>query len=389
VYNMPIRPNPLESISLKRGVIKSQSKLVEWLADIKKIHSAGKHLLSLINNILDLSRIDAQQITLAWEPIDLPKLLAGLMELVEPQIEEKRLDIQLEFEEDVPSNLVSDDEKLRQILKNFLSNAIKFTKYGKITLRVTRNTYHDRVQRPICIGVQDTGIGIAQEKQEVIFEAFQQADGSTSRRYGGTGLGLTISRKLAELLGGRIHLTSEMGNGSTFSLLLPATQHFDAQAQDRTESLAGESEQPDEQSAIGYPTQDETRISEELLGKRILIVDNDIHALLALAPQLERWGLAVVAAFDAEEALDTLSEDGPFDLVLIDLDLPNKDGYEAIFRIRARESFKNIPIVALATEYDPEDQERCLATGAVECLAKPVEPFQLKALLAQLLAAER
>ncbi|VFM98235.1 MAG: Signal transduction histidine kinase [Candidatus Kentron sp. G] len=382
---------PLNSIILLSKILAENSDH-QLSADHSKqsrvIHTAAQDLRELIDNILDLSRIDAQQITLASEPIDLPVLLEGLVELVEPQIEEKGLDIGIEFEEDVPSDLVSDDEKVRQILKNFLSNAIKFTKQGGITLRVTCNTDHDRLQRPIRISVEDTGIGIPQEKQAVIFEAFQQADGSTNRRYGGTGLGLTISRKLAELLGGRIHLTSETGTGSIFSLLLPTVQHSETQTKGVLVQSIPRLDNPDDTSSIDYLPQDKTQAGEDFPSKSILIVDNDIHALLALAPQLERWGLAVAAAFDTEEALETLSEDGPFDLILIDLDLPEKDGYEAIFRIRGQELFQNIPIVALATEYDQEDQERCLATGAVECLSKPVELPDLKQLLSRLLIAE-
>ncbi|MBT8421037.1 MAG: response regulator, partial [Gammaproteobacteria bacterium] len=175
---------------------------------------------------------------------------------------------------------------------------------------------------------------------------------------------------------------------STFSLVLPTTQYSEAEVQQgeiaQSMRLLGPSiSASNETSSAGHTEQDETGIHADFRGKSVLIVDNDIHALLAMAPQLERWGLVVAAASDAEEALDTLSEDGPFDLVLIDLDLPEKTGYEAIFRIRAQELFQNIPIVALATEYDQEDQERCLATGAVECLGKPVQPVQLKKLLAR------
>nr|VFK00264.1 MAG: Signal transduction histidine kinase [Candidatus Kentron sp. H]VFK00438.1 MAG: Signal transduction histidine kinase [Candidatus Kentron sp. H]VFK04484.1 MAG: Signal transduction histidine kinase [Candidatus Kentron sp. H] len=390
---------PLNSIILLSKILAENADnqlSADHCKQSRVIYTAAQDLRALIDDILDLSRIDAKQITLTPEPIDLPKLLAGLVELVEPQIEEKGLDVCIVFEEDVPGNLVSDEEKVRQILKNFLSNAIKFTREGEITLRVTRNTDHDQSQRPIRISVRDAGIGIPSEKQEVIFEAFQQADGSTNRRYGGTGLGLTISRKLAELLGGRIHLTSEVGKGSTFSLLLPETQRDEAEARSgivvqsipQSDNSSGHSDDDssDDHSSTEHSARDETEMHEGFRGKSILIVDNDIHALLALAPELERWGLVVAAAFDAEEALETLSEDGLFDLILINLDLPEKDGYEAIFRIRGRESSQNIPIVALATEYDRENQERCLATGAVECLSKPVEPLQLKRSLARYVA---
>nr|VFK41323.1 MAG: Signal transduction histidine kinase [Candidatus Kentron sp. SD]VFK47272.1 MAG: Signal transduction histidine kinase [Candidatus Kentron sp. SD] len=347
------------------------------------IHTAAQDLRALIDDILDLSRIDAKQVVLTMEPIDLHVLFAGLLELVEPQIAEKSLDLRIKFEEDAPSSLVSDNEKVRQILKNFLSNAIKFTQGGEITMRAARNTFEDSVQCPIRISIQDTGIGIPPEKLEVVFEAFQQADGSTNRRYGGTGLGLTISRELAELLGGRIQLESEVGKGSTFSLLLPMAW------QPESEQLMGNQittvsppllhNEPDKSIEDGPR---DLAVNGDFHGKKILIIDNDIHALLSLAPQLERWGLVVTAAFDAEEVSDTLAEDGPFDLVLINVDLPDKDGYEIIFQIRDQEPFQEIPIVALTTEHTQEARKCCLAAGAVDCIVKPVHPSRLRNLLA-------
>nr|VFK54542.1 MAG: Signal transduction histidine kinase [Candidatus Kentron sp. TUN]VFK57114.1 MAG: Signal transduction histidine kinase [Candidatus Kentron sp. TUN]VFK57898.1 MAG: Signal transduction histidine kinase [Candidatus Kentron sp. TUN] len=348
------------------------------------IHTAAQDLRTLIDDILDLSRIDARQIPLAVESIHLPTLLAGLMELVEPQIEEKGLDIRVDLEGNAPNNLVSDTEKVRQILKNFLSNAIKFTQEGKITMRVACNTGDDKLQRPICISVLDTGIGIPLEKQEVIFEAFQQADGSTSRRYGGTGLGLTISRKLADLLGGRIHLMSEIGKGSIFSLLLPMIWQSDNELTVRGQIIANPlpSHDDSDTKSIEYSPQDDPAIDESFGGgKKILIIDDDIHALLALTPQLDRWKLMVAAAFDAEEALDTLAEDGPFDLILINTDLSEKDGYETIFQIRNQGLYQDIPIVALITEHTRGARERCFAAGAVDYLVKPVQLSHLKELL--------
>nr|VFJ57727.1 MAG: Signal transduction histidine kinase [Candidatus Kentron sp. FW]VFJ67397.1 MAG: Signal transduction histidine kinase [Candidatus Kentron sp. FW] len=382
---------PLNSIILLSKILAEDADnqlSADHAKQSRVIHTAAQDLRNLIDDILDLSRIDAKQIVLTAESINLSVLFAGLVELVEPQIEEKRLDIRVEFEEDAPGNLVSDNDKVRQILKNFLSNAIKFTQEeGKITMRVAHNTEEDELQRPIRISVQDTGIGIPPEKQEVIFEAFQQADGSTSRRYGGTGLGLTISRELAELLGGRIYLTSEIGKGSTFSLLLPMIWQSDNELAIRSQIVTGSLARDDKPRGepIEYLPQEETT-AEGLAGKKILIVDNDIHALLALAPQLDRWGLVVAAAFDAEEASDTLSEDGPFDLILINIDLPEKDGFETIFQVCDQEPFRDTPIVALTAEHTREARERCLAAGAVDCVIKPIQLLPLKKLLTRHLA---
>nr|VFK57823.1 MAG: Signal transduction histidine kinase [Candidatus Kentron sp. TC] len=383
---------PLNSIILLSKMLaeNGDNRLsADHLKQSQVIHTAAQDLRSLIDDILDLSRIDAKQILLTEESIDLSALFTGLVELVEPQIKEKKLELHMEFEEGIPNSLISDNEKVRQILKNFLSNAIKFTREGGVvTMRVGHNIFEDESQRPIRISVQDTGIGIPPEKQGIVFEAFQQADGSTSRRYGGTGLGLTISRELAELLGGRIHLASEAGKGSTFSLLLPTIWQSSDNEQTamRNQIIVGTTTAPLLQDDSRHESiecvQDRNSPNEDFGGRKILIVDNDIHALLALAPQLDRWGLVVAAAFDAEEASDTLAEDGPFDLILINVDLPEKDGFETIFQIRDRELFQDAPIVALTAKYTQETRKRCLAAGAVDCIVKPVQPLHLKRLLA-------
>nr|VFJ89194.1 MAG: Signal transduction histidine kinase [Candidatus Kentron sp. LFY] len=376
---------PLNSIILLSKILAENGDnqlSADHVKQSRVIHTAAQDLRTLIDDILDLSRIEAKQIVLTAEAIDLSVLLAGLVELVEPQIEEKRLHIRVEFEEGTPKGLVSDNEKLRQILKNFLSNAIKFTQEGEIIIRVAHNTFDDRLQRPIRIGVEDTGIGIPPEKLEVVFEAFQQADGSTSRRYGGTGLGLTISRELADLLGGRIHLSSEIGKGSTFSLLLPMAWRSDGESTTQSRIVAAFPLLHDDSE--DKPTEHtpwDQAVDEGFRDKKILIVDNDIHALLALAPQLDRWGVVVAAAFDAEEASDTLAEDGPFDLIMVNVDLPEKDGFETIFQICDQGSLEEAPIIALTAEYRPEVRKRCIAAGAVDCIVKPVQPLHLKKLL--------
>nr|VFK27503.1 MAG: Signal transduction histidine kinase [Candidatus Kentron sp. MB]VFK32066.1 MAG: Signal transduction histidine kinase [Candidatus Kentron sp. MB]VFK75660.1 MAG: Signal transduction histidine kinase [Candidatus Kentron sp. MB] len=387
---------PLNSIILLSKMLAANADnrlCADHVSQSRVIHTAAQDLRNLIDDILDLSRIDARQIVFTAESIQLPDLIAGLVELVEPQIREKRLRIRVEFEEGAPVSFVSDNEKVRQILKNFLSNAIKFTHEGCITLRIGHNTKDDGSERPLRISVLDTGVGIPSEKRQIIFEAFQQADGSTSRRYGGTGLGLTISRELAHLLGGRIHLDSEAGKGSVFSLLLPITWQPSEEFAMRGQAIRGQviaGSPPllhdDSQNSSGQTEPDEA--DKGFHGKKILIVDNDIHTLLALAPQLDRWGLTVAAAFDAQEAADTLAEDGPFQLILINVDLPEKDGYETIFQVRGQGSFQEVPIVALTTESSPEVQERCRAAGAVDCLVKPVQIPPFKKLLLRCLALE-
>ncbi len=335
------------------------------------IHSAGSDLKALIDNILDLSRIEARQMTLVPETIHLGKLLDDILELLKPQFDEKHLELTLEVADGFPETIVSDSEKLRQILVNFLSNAVKFTREGGVVVRLLRG-----INYPVAISVTDTGIGIPVEKRELVFEAFKQADGSTSRRFGGTGLGLTISRELAALIGGRIEVESEAGKGSTFTLLLPAEIPPQAAARDEAgpaaASSGGRQEQP-------LPVAD-------YQGARVLLVDDDMRNLLALTPLLEQWKLDVMAAGDGVEALETLQTAGAFDLVILDIMMPDMDGYELTRRLRQDPRFTALPVIALTARAGKEEQQAALEAGANAFLVKPVEPAELKAMLDKYLA---
>ena len=327
------------------------------------IHDAGADLKSLIDNILDLSRVEARQMSLHSETVDLHKLLTDVMELLQPQFDEKRLDMELNIDADAPASIVSDGEKIRQILINFLSNAVKFTARGGVTVRL-----QSVAESPVCISVTDTGIGIAAGKLDMVFEAFKQADGSTSRRFGGTGLGLTISRELARLMGGEIRVESEQGKGATFSLLLPLQMPEIPSEEDRS----GTSLVKQERSAEAViPTAD-------YRSARVLLVDDDVRNLLALTPLLERWGLDVMAAGDGEEALDTLATAGPFDVLLMDIMMPGMDGYEVIRQLRKQPGYADLPVIALTAKASDEDRQQCLAAGVNDCVVKPLEPQALK-----------
>ncbi len=370
---------PLNSILLLSKLLahdSHQGLSPDQARQAKVIHEAGRDLAALIDNILDLSRIEAGKSPLTPREIDLPRLLEGLIDLVRPQSDEKHLDLKLEVAQDAPRSLISDEDKLRQILKNFLSNAVKFTATGGVVLRLQASRAEDQSQRPVRISVQDTGIGIAADKHEVVFQAFKQADGSTSRRYGGTGLGLTISRELAQLLGGRIELQSQEGRGSTFALLMPA--ELDRSTLD--------TEQVGTVEADLAPSGQATIPEADYHGRSVLVVDDDVRNLLALTPLLERWGLTVSAAGDGCEALETLEGEEPFDLVLMDIMLPEMDGNDTISQIRARERFHELPIVALTAKAGAQDRARSLAAGADDFLSKPVDPARLKATLDRFLS---
>ncbi|HIP53459.1 MAG TPA: response regulator, partial [Chromatiales bacterium] len=359
---------PLNSILLLSKLLSDSNSDLnpEQKKQAQVIHEAGTDLKNLIDNILDLSRIEARQATFSLDHVDLEALLQELIELMQPQFTAKGLALKLETEADAPRSVLTDGDKVRQIIKNFLSNAVKFTTDGCVVVALRRS---GDPERPVRIEVDDTGIGIPDDKQALIFEAFKQADGSTSRRFGGTGLGLTISRELAELIGGRIELESIPGEGSAFSLLLPL--EFD-RAEVEPERI-DEQEQESPSLAINTP---------EVLfhGERVLLVDDDVRNLLALTPLLESWGLKVLAAADGAEALETLQEE-ECALVLMDIMMPEIDGYATIQHIRNIRRLRDLPIIAITAKVGEEERNRAIEAGADGYVSKPIDSEALKALL--------
>jgi signal transduction histidine kinase/CheY-like chemotaxis protein len=342
------------------------------------IHAAGNDLRALIDNILDLSRIEAGQMTLEPETVNLRTLLGSVVDLMQPQFDAKQLDFKVEVDPEAPATIISDGNKVRQILLNFLSNAVKFTSEGGVILSLVPGRDRAGIDYPVSISVTDTGIGIDPDKQALVFEAFKQADGSTSRRFGGTGLGLAISMELANLMGGDIELESRRDSGSTFTLFLPLAMP-DARSPQAKPEVAAHN---------GMIEQDEPVPDGDYQGARVLLVDDDMRNLLALTPLLERWHLDVTAAGDGQEALETLETDAPFRLVLLDIMMPGMDGYELTRQIRQRHAFREVPVIALTARAGEDDLKQCLAAGADECIVKPVEVRVLKQVLDRFLPGE-
>ena len=360
---------PLNSILLLSKMLAESSagkRTEEERRQARVIHDAGNDLKALIENILDLSRIEARQMTLVPEAVNLRLLIDNVLELLKPQLDEKHLDLSLDINSAVPETILSDSDKIRQILINFLSNAVKFTRKGGVTVSLQPGEHY-----PVSIRVTDTGIGIPADKRELVFEAFKQADGSTSRRFGGTGLGLTISRELATLIGGEIEVESEPGSGSTFALLLPLEMPSIPAVVETGKPSAGRDAVRDEQVIPEADYQ----------GARVLLVDDDVRNLLALTPMLEHWGLEVMAAGDGQEALETLETVDAFDLVFMDIMMPEMDGYEVIRRLRQDSRFADLPVIALTARASEEDHRQCLESGASDCIVKPIDPAGLKAVL--------
>ncbi|GAA2394889.1 HAMP domain-containing protein [Streptomyces coeruleofuscus] len=375
------------------------------------IHRSGSDLLQLINDILDLSKIEAGRMDVRPKRLPLIKLLDYVHATFRPLTIDRGLAFELAVGEDVPREMYSDEQRLQQILRNLLSNAIKFTASGKVELRVDRvkDTEHRYVRDTddvIAFAVSDTGIGIAPEKLPVIFEAFQQADGTTNRKYGGTGLGLSISREIAGLLGGRIVAESEPGKGSTFTLYVPVVSPGHTAPgpapEDRPElplpltlqpTTAGPFPAPnDTDDSWPLPTRLEAwtsgRPGRILAGRRVLIVDDDIRNVFALTHVLGRVGMTVLYAENGREGIETLERSPDVELVLMDIMMPEMDGYETISAIRRTPLWADLPIVALTAKAMPGDREKSIARGANDYVPKPVDIDRLLTVVCELLSPE-
>ncbi|MGW5031502.1 HAMP domain-containing protein [Streptomyces nigra] len=367
------------------------------------IHRSGSDLLQLINDILDLSKIEAGRMDVRPKRLPLIKLLDYVHATFRPLTLDRGLAFEVRVGEDVPREMYSDEQRLQQILRNLLSNAIKFTASGKVELRVGRVRDPDADgEEIIAFAVTDTGIGIAPEKLPVIFEAFQQADGTTNRKYGGTGLGLSISREIAGLLGGRIVAESEPGRGSTFTLYVPVVSPGHSMTgalgeqrlppvpqQLSAEPFAALHEPDDSWPAPAKLESWQTgRPGRVLPGRRVLIVDDDIRNVFALTHVLGRVGMPVLYAENGREGIETLEAAPDVELVLMDIMMPEMDGYETISAIRRTPRWADLPIVALTAKAMPGDREKSIARGANDYVPKPVDVDQLLTVVCDLLDPE-
>lgn len=314
---------PLNSILLLSKLLANKTDELKGESgqQAEVIHKAAQDLKALIDNILDLSRIEAGRLETHIESIAVDELLDDLHSLLQPQFVAKGIAFDVRIAADAPTCIETDIDKVRQILKNFLANAVKFTHKGVVTL--TAATAPDPYV--IALSVVDTGIGIDPGKQEAIFEAFQQADGSTSRRYGGTGLGLTISRQLAELVGGEIRLQSAPGSGATFSLLLPA------------ECGQGDTSVTPVVNRLPQAAEDEGEaIPSDLHGLHVLLMEPDVRLQLQLSAVLRERQMVLHLADDLDEAMETLDELEKIDFLMIDMRPPNDNACATIKAVRDR-----------------------------------------------------
>ena len=323
---------------------------------VKMVHESGEALLSVINDILDFSKIESGKFSLDQTEFNLQEVLGDTMKTLAIRAAHKELELAVHVATDVPTILIGDPGRLRQIVMNLVGNAVKFTEQGEIILDVAvRSRMPDRVE--LVFHVRDTGIGIPKEKIDRIFHAFEQVDTSTTRRYGGTGLGLTITSRLVGLMQGRIWVESVLGEGSVFSF---------------TARLGVATTEAWNQNGYGLAP---------LKGSRVLVVDDNATNRLILGEILEHHHLCPFMASTAAEAILLLHRAAaagePFTLLLTDVNMPDIDGFMLIEQIRADDRFRNLPTIVLTSGDRPGDRQRCDRLGVVAHLRKPIKQSEL------------
>lgn len=334
--------------------ILAQTKLNEnQLEFIKTIRHSGEALLAIINDILDFSKIEAGKLELESIDFSLPVLCDDLEGLFMPQIQEKGLQFEITLDPTIPQFLNGDPLRIKQVLLNLISNSLKFTHEGHVKLDIKQSQASPLV---LEFQVEDTGIGISEEKQDQLFKPFTQVDSSTTRKYGGTGLGLQISQRLVQLMGGHISLKSQVDKGSTFT--------FDLHLNAGTKPIEADDE-------------DTIRSNKPVENIRILVAEDNKTNQLVISTMLKRLGYQYHLCGDGQEALAQL-DNQEYDLVLMDCQMPIMDGFLATQNIRKNPDLKNLPIIALTAGATEKEQKQCFDSGMNDFLSKPIKLNVLK-----------
>jgi len=364
---------PLNSLLILAGELKANPERNLTDAQVQYasiIQSSGSDLLRLLNDVLDLAKVESGTVTLDITELPLVELRAALEREFGHVAAQNGISFSVELAPGVSSSIATDPVRLRQVLKYLLDNAFRFTEQGEVRVRVSRcnggwsPTNRDLAQAEgvTAFSISDTGIGIADELQTRIFEAFAQADGTTARKYGRTGLGLSISRQLVRLLGGEMGLTSTLGKGSTFTVYLPSGAEGDAAA------VVAPVPAPPAPSPL--PTEPP---GSALAGKKVLVVDDDFRNIFAITALLERSDLEVISADGGKEGLAVLERTPAIDVVLVDIMMPAMNGYDTMRAMRLLPASEHLPIIALTAKTGAGERERCIEAGASEYISKPVE----------------
>ncbi len=328
---------------------------------VKIAYSSGESLLSLLNDILDFSKIEAGKLELELIPFRVRSVVKELVVLLKQKADERQVKLISDLDEDLPEYIKGDSVRIRQVLANLMTNAIKFTENGEVRVCVSVMEKDDKIAR-LKFEVVDTGIGIAEEVQRKLFNSFTQADGSTTRKYGGTGLGLAIVRQLVTLMRGRLGVESEAGKGSNFWVEIA----FEIASGDMLE----------EKEPV-------VEVEKQLQGMALLVEDNPVNQVVA-KKMLEKLGMQYEVVSNGVEAIERLSQPHEFKLVLMDCQMPVMDGYEATQKLREYEAASDLPrlpVIAMTANAMEGDKDKCLEAGMDDYVAKPVKQQALKSAL--------
>lgn len=368
---------PLNSLLILSKHLAENSKknlTNEQVESAEIIYKSGQDLLALINEVLDLSKIEAGKMSITVERISLTNLLNSLSRDFRHHAEQKGLKLDFKIDNNLPEFIYSDSQRLNQVLKNLLSNAVKFTEKGSVSVTIKKHT-----ENKLAINVSDTGIGIPLDKQSAIFEAFQQADGGTSRKYGGTGLGLSISRELAKLLNGEIKLTSKPNEGSTFSLIIPMElsdnnqEPYKAPVGNEQEEAAYKAGTQNSLEYLNYPTIEDDRKTITADDKIVLIIEDDMKFASILLKQANQKGFKCLSAATGEDGLALAVKYKPHAIIL-DLDLPGISGHKVLSELKANPAIRHIPVHIASVN---ERSLNPIKEGAIEYLVKPIDKNDL------------
>lgn len=336
------------------------------------IYKSGHDLLVLINEVLDLSKIEAGKMSINIERVSLRNFTDELIRNFKHHAEQKGLKLTSKLDKELPESIRTDSQRLNQILKNLLSNAIKFTEKGSVNISINRYT-----ESMVIISVTDTGIGIQEDKQMAIFEAFQQADGGTSRKYGGTGLGLSISRELAKLLGAEIKLSSKPNEGATFSVIIPLEIHHEyepAGTNTLKETVLYKPHAGNDAKYLNYPSIEDDRDSITRDDKVVLIIEDDLTFASTLLKQANKKGFKCLSVATGEDGLLFAAKYKP-QAIILDMELPGINGHNVLLELKANPSVRHIPVHIISAN---ERSLEPIKEGAIEYLMKPVDKKDLE-----------
>ncbi len=361
---------PMNAILGFADLLADEELTDEQSNDVNTIRESAKILLNLINDILDFSKIEAGQLSTENIDCSLGEILNSIELMMKPLVETKSLDFKINESDDLPATIHSDSTRLRQCLINLINNAIKFTDQGHVHVNVSMQFKGSMSKPYIHFEVTDTGTGIAADRQEAIFESFTQEDGTTTRKYGGTGLGLTITKQLAELMGGEITLTSELGKGSIFTLTIPAGMNV--------------TKQPllDRRNSVDVSKLNSNKFDRAKFAGKCLIAEDVIANQMVIKRMLATTGVEVVIVSDGFEAIEKVGAES-FDLIFMDMQMPNLNGYDAASELR--KSGVETPIVALTANAMKGDEGKCIEAGCTDYLAKPIDRKKLIEMLGKYL----